>query len=50
MRCFPSQHSKDWFRAETFSATMHLRGLECRAPSGSAESFVARKLVCQGRG
>lgn len=50
LRYFPSQHSKDWFRPETFSATMHLRGLECRAPSGSAESFVARKLVCRGPG
>ena len=48
MRCFPSQRAKSWFRPETFSATMHLRGLECRAASGSAEAFVARKLVLRG--
>ncbi len=47
-RHFPSQHAKSWFRPETFSATMHLRGLECRAPDGSAEAFVARKLVFRG--
>jgi len=46
-RHFPSQHAKIWFRPETFSAAMHLRGLECRAPDGYAEAFVARKLVCR---
>jgi LmbE family N-acetylglucosaminyl deacetylase len=49
MRHFGSQRSKDWFRPETFAATMHLRGLECRAPSGSAEAFRARKLVVDRR-
>lgn len=48
-RHFPSQHAKGWYRPGTFSATMHLRGLECRAPDGCAEAFVARKLVCGGR-
>lgn len=46
MRHFPSQHAKDWFRPENFSAIMRLRGLECRAPAGNAEAFVARKIVC----
>ena len=46
MRYFPSQHAKDWYRSGTFSATLQLRGLECRAPDGFAEAYVARKLVC----
>lgn len=50
MRHFASQRTKSWFRPETFAAAMHLRGLECRAPGGSAEAFVARKLVARGRG
>jgi len=50
MRLFPTQRSKDWFRPETFDAAMHLRGLECRAPSGFAEAFHARKLVFGGGG
>jgi len=45
LRFFPSQRAKDWFRAETFAALMHLRAIECRAEGGSAEAFVARKLV-----
>ena len=40
---FGSQRSKDWFNAETFRSLMHLRGLECRAESGSAEAFHVRK-------
>lgn len=44
-RHFGSQRSKDWFSDETFLALMRLRGLECRAPSGLAEAFVARKMV-----
>ena len=50
MRLFPTQRSKDWFRPATFEATMRLRGLECRAPSGFAEAFHARKLVFGGGG
>lgn len=45
MRHFGSQRSKDWFDAETFYAIMRLRGIECRAPEGRAEGFVARKVV-----
>lgn len=42
---FGSQRSKDWFRAETFSSLMRLRGLECRSESGMAEGFHVRKSV-----
>lgn len=42
---FGSQRSKTWFRLETFSGLMHLRGIECRADSGYAEAFHARKLI-----
>lgn len=42
---FGSQRSKDWFRAETFTALARLRGVECRAPEGFAEAFYARKLT-----
>jgi LmbE family N-acetylglucosaminyl deacetylase len=45
MDAFQSQHSKHWFRQETFLALMRLRGMECNAPSGHAEAFYCRKLV-----
>ena len=48
MSCFPSQRSKTWFTAETFSALARLRGIECNAPSGYAEAFYARKLLLAG--
>jgi LmbE family N-acetylglucosaminyl deacetylase len=41
---FGTQRSKDWFDAETFRGLARLRGMECRAPEGYAEAFVARKL------
>ena len=41
---FASQRSKDWFEPEVFRALMRLRGMECRAPSGSAEAFYGKKL------
>ena len=44
-RHFASQRSKDWFLADNFYALMRLRGLECRAASGFAEAFHARKFV-----
>jgi len=44
-KCFSSQCSRAWFRAENFEALMRLRGLECRASSGFAEAFHGRKLV-----
>ena len=44
-RHFGSQRSKDWFHDATFRALMHLRGVECRSPSGFAEAFHCRKSV-----
>ena len=45
MDAFPSQHCRRWFREDTFSSLMRLRGLQCNAPSGHAEAFYCRKLV-----
>jgi LmbE family N-acetylglucosaminyl deacetylase len=44
MRHFGSQRSKVWYRPEVFIGAMQLRGIECRAQSGWAEAFYARKL------
>jgi LmbE family N-acetylglucosaminyl deacetylase len=44
MRCFPSQHARSWFTADTFLALARIRGIECVAPSGYAEAFHARKI------
>jgi LmbE family N-acetylglucosaminyl deacetylase len=43
MTHFGTQRSKDWFDPDTFRGLARLRGMECRAPSGYAEAFVARK-------
>jgi LmbE family N-acetylglucosaminyl deacetylase len=48
MRHFGSQRSKSWFSDDNFVALARLRGLECRAQSGHAEAFHARKLVLRG--
>ena len=40
---FGTQRSKDWFDADTFLGLARLRGMECRAPSGYAEAYFARK-------
>jgi len=45
MEAFQSQHSRRWFRPDTFLSLMRLRGMECNAPSGYAEAFYCRKLV-----
>jgi LmbE family N-acetylglucosaminyl deacetylase len=45
MDAFQSQHSKRWFRKETFLSLMRLRGIECNALSGYAEAFYVRKMV-----
>jgi len=42
-QCYASQREKDWFSPDTLLALMRLRGVECRAPSGYAEAFYARK-------
>ncbi len=45
MRTYGSQRSKDWFTPDSFRAITRIRGIECRAPSGHAEGFTARKIV-----
>jgi LmbE family N-acetylglucosaminyl deacetylase len=45
MQAFQSQHTKRWFRQDTFLALLRLRGMECNAPSGYAEAFYCRKIV-----
>lgn len=45
IECFPSQKQREWFSEETFWATLRLRGIESRAPSGYAEAFHCQKLV-----
>ena len=45
MDAFQSQHTKRWFREDTFLSLMRLRGMECNAPSGYAEAFYGRKIV-----
>ena len=42
---FGSQRSKTWFSEETFLSLMRLRGIECKAPEGFAEAFIARKAI-----
>jgi len=44
-RHYGSQRSKAWFAADNFLGLMRLRGLECRAASGFAEAFHARKFI-----
>lgn len=41
---FVSQRARYWFDDETFRGLLRLRGVECRADSGYAEAFHARKL------
>jgi LmbE family N-acetylglucosaminyl deacetylase len=45
MRHFASQRSRAWFAPRTFFGLMHVRGAECRAPSGFAEAHYLRKAV-----
>jgi len=45
MKCFPSQASRRWFKAETFHSLMIVRGNEAVAAEGRAEAFHVRKLV-----
>ena len=41
---FVSQRDKPWFEPELFRGLLRIRGMECRAESGLAEAFFARKL------
>ncbi len=42
--CYPSQHSKPWFRAETFTSLLRLRGVEAGSDTGWAEGFHVSKF------
>ncbi len=44
MEAFASQADKGWFTADTFWATLRLRGIESNAPSRFAEGLYCRKL------
>jgi LmbE family N-acetylglucosaminyl deacetylase len=48
MKHFGSQRSKSWFTEGLFNGLMQVRGIECRAGSGYAEAFHARKMVLHG--
>ncbi len=43
-RFFSNQGLSTWLDAETFRATLRLRGLECNSPTRYAEAFHARKM------
>jgi len=45
LSAFPTQREKRWFSAETFQATLRLRGIECQSPTGFAEGFHVRKMT-----
>jgi LmbE family N-acetylglucosaminyl deacetylase len=42
-KCYPSQHTRDWWDDEVFLGLARLRGMECRAPY--AEAFSCTKLL-----
>jgi LmbE family N-acetylglucosaminyl deacetylase len=44
LSCYPSQRSKPWFRADTFTSLLRLRGVEAGSQTGWAEGFHAGKL------
>jgi len=44
-RAYRTQAAKPWFTADAIRGLMAVRGVECRAPSGFAEAFHARKLA-----
>lgn len=44
-RHFPSQQARHWFTDDTFRALARLRGIACRAGSGLAEAFYAKRLL-----
>ncbi len=48
LAAYASQRHREWFTSETFVALARLRGIECRAPSGYAEAFHARKVRLVG--
>lgn len=47
---FETQRDRRWFTAETFLATLRLRGIESNSPGKYAEAFYVRKLVLKPKG
>ena len=45
MRCFPSQHDKQWFTPDVFSSMARIRGVHSASPTGFAEAFYCRKMT-----
>lgn len=45
LRHFASQAGRSWFRPDTFTGLMSVRGVECNAPDARAEAFHARKIT-----
>lgn len=45
MRCFQTQHGRNWFTEDTFFSMMRLRGLESNSPEKYAEAYYCRKAV-----
>ncbi len=43
---FQTQEHPHWFSKDLFLSILRLRGIECDAPTGYAEAFYSRKLVC----
>jgi len=46
-KCFPSQHSRDWWDEEVFRGLARLRGMECGA--AYAEAFSCAKSLVRGQ-
>ncbi len=44
-QAFPSQAGRQWFREDTFSSLLRLRGIEANSSTGFAEAFYCRKAV-----
>ncbi|HET6601364.1 MAG TPA: PIG-L deacetylase family protein [Gaiella sp.] len=47
---FDTQRGKDWYDVDVFRGLMRIRGMECRAQSGYAEAFTARKVTLEMSG
>jgi LmbE family N-acetylglucosaminyl deacetylase len=45
MKAFPSQAAKAWFTPDLFRSLARIRGMECVATDGYAESFYCRKAT-----
>jgi LmbE family N-acetylglucosaminyl deacetylase len=45
LQAFPSQHGRRWFSADTFWASLRLRGIEAGTNASLAEAFTCRKFI-----